>query len=494
MTHTDIDIPDIPADGPSSLLWGVPDDVLLLLKQYNFDGHDSPTYTVTGSPTGLHFIVVWPTKDSNLGDKVLQDIMAIHQITNRETAEVSCQTDFDNTVSYPEYQNHDELDIEIENDGEDDGDSHSRSKLSIASADSGHHQMPSEEHKEESYYPMQTKEIKKDIDEVTTDIEEIHGSPILSESSDTMTNQTVINVDEQRINKMTTKINTPTTNFTPFAPYARDSLDRIRHSIGHNLHSYSNQFSNMQYSGLALLNHQAIRNHQIHIQNNTSLMGKSDYIHQPHQVSHHPMTPIGEPNVRQHLTEIYRKYNIVPKRIQGGTLEEVLRPPLKSQGHRTAHQIHLMRRMREVSSKMNLTDCTNPNYEDAVSVLLDSFEITAPYVNASDYRRKMNFLLRKRINNRRWFLRKKAKGAAQHEDEMESVTAKQTECNNTYSHQQQSPVTHQQQSHHHQVSTNHQQINPLIAAALVKQHSPSSMPHIGGTAMIDHPSKEMFVK
>lgn len=65
-------------------------------------------------------------------------------------------------VSYPEYQNHEELDIEIE-DGcaEDDRDSHSRSKLSIASADSGHHQMPSEEHKEESYYPMQTKEIKK---------------------------------------------------------------------------------------------------------------------------------------------------------------------------------------------------------------------------------------------------------------------------------------------------------------------------------------------
>ena len=32
----------------------------------------------------------------------------------------------------------------------------------------------------------------------------------------------------------------------------------------------------------------------------------------------------------------------MPKRIQGGTLEEVLRPPMKSQGHRTAHQIHLM--------------------------------------------------------------------------------------------------------------------------------------------------------
>jgi hypothetical protein len=298
--------------------------------------------------------------------------MAIHQITNRETAEVSCQTDFDNTVSYPEYQNHEELDIEIE-DGcaEDDRDSHSRSKLSIASADSGHHQMPSEEHKEESYYPMQTKEIKKDIDEIATDIEEIDGSPILSESSDPV-GQTIINIEEQRVNKMTTKINTPSTNFTPFAPYARDSLDRLRHSIGHNLHSYSNQFSNMQYSGLALLNHQAIRNHQIHIQNNTSMLGKSDFVHQPHQVSHHPMTPIGEPNVRQHLTEIYRKYNIVPKRIQGGTLEEVLRPPLKSQGHRTAHQIHLMRRMREVSSKMNLTDCTNPNYEDAVSVVSSS--------------------------------------------------------------------------------------------------------------------------
>ena len=96
MTHTE-DLSVIPEDGPSSLLWGVPDDVLHLLKQYNFAGHDSPTYTVTGSPTGLHFIVVWPTKDSNLGDKVLQDIMAIHQITNRETAEASCQTDFDNT-------------------------------------------------------------------------------------------------------------------------------------------------------------------------------------------------------------------------------------------------------------------------------------------------------------------------------------------------------------------------------------------------------------
>lgn len=34
------------------------------------------------------------------------------------------------------------------------------------------------------------------------------------------------------------------------------------------------------------------------------MLGKSDFVHQPHQVSHHPMTPIGEPNVRQHLTEV----------------------------------------------------------------------------------------------------------------------------------------------------------------------------------------------
>ena len=103
MTHTESQIAELPQSGESSLLWGVPDDVLLLLKQYNFETHESPTYTVTGSPTGLHFIVVWPTKGSNLGDKVLQDIMAIHQITNRETAEMSTQTDFDNTGKYPLY-------------------------------------------------------------------------------------------------------------------------------------------------------------------------------------------------------------------------------------------------------------------------------------------------------------------------------------------------------------------------------------------------------
>ena len=80
-------------EGESNVLWGVPDDVLLLLKQYDFSEHVQPTYTVTGSPNGLHFICVWPTKDSKLGDKVLQDIMKIHQITDIKTADACCQTD-----------------------------------------------------------------------------------------------------------------------------------------------------------------------------------------------------------------------------------------------------------------------------------------------------------------------------------------------------------------------------------------------------------------
>jgi hypothetical protein len=281
-------------------------------------------------------------------------------------------------------------------------------------------------------------EIKKDIDDVS-DLEEIE-SPIVSDNSDSAVHlpHSISALGSQQSPKSEQSPNQekisspPQQTFTPFTPYNRDSLDRLRHSIHNSVPAYPSQFSNisMPYSGLALLNQQAIRNHQMagaqlaQMQNTQSLLGKrmeADYHHSPNGANtallgQQTVPPIGEPDVRRHLQEIYRKYNIVPKRIQGGTLEEVLRPPLKSQGHRTAHQIHLMRRMREVSSKMNLTDCTNPNYEDAVSVLLDSFEITAPYVNAPDYRRKMNFLLRKRINNRRWFLRKKAKGAAQNDD------------------------------------------------------------------------------
>ena len=85
-------LPEQLVEGESNVLWGVPDDVLLLLKQYDFSEHVSPTYTVTGSPNGLHFICVWPTKESKLGDKVLQDIMKIHQITDIKTNEIATQT------------------------------------------------------------------------------------------------------------------------------------------------------------------------------------------------------------------------------------------------------------------------------------------------------------------------------------------------------------------------------------------------------------------
>ena len=36
--------------------------------------------------------------------------------------------------------------------------------------------------------------------------------------------------------------------------------------------------------------------------------------------------------------------------------------------------------MREVSSKMNLTDCANPNYEDAVSVVSRIHTFTYRYI------------------------------------------------------------------------------------------------------------------
>ena len=94
MTQTDL-LPKLPGmvEGESNVLWGVPDDVLLLLKQYDFSEHVTPTYTVTGSPNGLHFICVWPTKESKVGDKVLHDMMKILQITDTQTNEVACQTD-----------------------------------------------------------------------------------------------------------------------------------------------------------------------------------------------------------------------------------------------------------------------------------------------------------------------------------------------------------------------------------------------------------------
>jgi hypothetical protein len=445
-------LPEQLVEGESNVLWGVPDDVLLLLKQYDFSEHVSPTYTVTGSPNGLHFICVWPTKESKLGDKVLQDIMKIHQITDIKTAEIATQTDsgcgtddlVDNTevtpIEYPEYQNHEELDIEIEKTEAEraltsSGCASSCSKSN--SADSGHQPSDQETDKNE----------KKDLDDVT-DIEEIE-EPIHS----------IDNITKSEKHKIV----------RPGFDSYQSATQPIRNM--HNIHHFNPQFPNMPYSGLALIQQQAaLRNHQIQMQHNNTntIIPKSEYSHASvNQV----VNQMGEPNVRQHLNDIYRKYNIVPKRIQGGTLEEVLRPPMKSQGHRTAHQIHLMRRMREVSSKMNLTDCANPNYEDAVSVLLDSFEITAPYVNAPEYRRKMNFLLRKRINNRRWFLRKKAKGASMSESPMEISDSPKPTLDSA--HVSSPPAPAQLREY----------FNPLMAAALART-APAG-PLIGGTPMID---------
>ena len=105
---------------------------------------------------------------------------------------------------------------------------------------------------------------------------------------------------------------------------------------------------------------------------------------------------------------IYEKYDIIRETVYGGALEELLRPPVKSIGYRTETQIQLMRKMRYVSNKLNLTQVGNnkherkkrliqsstPDYESAVTILLDSFEITRSHVWDDDFRRKMNFLLR----------------------------------------------------------------------------------------------------
>ena len=81
--------------------------------------------------------------------------------------------------------------------------------------------------------------FRSDLDEVVTDIEEIDSSPLLSESSENL-GPVGENPETPKALK-STMTQGPPSHFTPFAPYARDSLDRLRHSIGHNLHSYSNQ-------------------------------------------------------------------------------------------------------------------------------------------------------------------------------------------------------------------------------------------------------------
>lgn len=77
----------------------------------------------------------------------------------------------------------------------------------------------------------------------------------------------------------------------------------------------------------------------------------------------------------------------------------------------------------------------------------------------------MNFLLRKRINNRRWFLRKKAKGASMSEQ-------MDVEKDKTPS----PPAANQLRDY----------FNPIMAAALQAQQSrPTAGPLIGGTPMVD---------
>jgi hypothetical protein len=360
MTQTDL-LPKLPgmAEGESNVLYGVPDDVLLLLKQYDFSDHVTPTYTVTGSPNGLHFICVWPTKESKVGDKVLHDMMKILQITDVRTNEVACQTDDlhhqveEHAIEYPDYQNHEELDIEIEKTEAENECSKSNSKISIASADSGH--QPSDQ--ETDHHHHVTKMERKDLDDVTdieeiddTTAEQIHSIDNIVANND-KANKIVrpgfanFAAFEQRTNNTETSTATSTTTSATNPAYMRTM---------HSMPQFNPQFQNMSYSGLALLNQQAaLRNHHMQMQTSTNtVIPKTEY--QPHQTVAHQINSIGEPNVRQHLNEIYRKYNIVPKRIQGGTLEEVLRPPMKSQGHRTAHQIHLMVFIADLSILMNI--------------------------------------------------------------------------------------------------------------------------------------------
>jgi hypothetical protein len=55
------------------------------------------------------------------------------------------------------------------------------------------------------------------------------------------------------------------------------------------------------------------------------------------------------------IENIYEKWTITRELIDGGTPEELLQPPVKSVGYRTETQIKLMRKMRFVANKLNLT-------------------------------------------------------------------------------------------------------------------------------------------
>lgn len=64
---------------------------------------------------------------------------------------------------------------------------------------------------------------------------------------------------------------------------------------------------------------------------------------------------------------IYEKYDIIRETVYGGALEELLRPPVKSIGYRTETQIQLMRKMRYVSNKLNLTQVGNHKQLEKIS-------------------------------------------------------------------------------------------------------------------------------
>ena len=109
----------------------------------------------------------------------------------------------------------------------------------------------------------------------------------------------------------------------------------------------------------------------------------------------------------------------------------------------------------------------------------------------------MNFLLRKRINNRRWFLRKKAKGASM-SDQMDMDT--KTSTPNVHPPAVSHDSSGQPTQHLRDFSAH---FNPaLMAAALAQRNSIPSAAHatsggtpsgplIGGTPMIDHTAQKV---
>ena len=101
-----------------------------------------------------------------------------------------------------------------------------------------------------------------------------------------------------------------------------------------------------------------------------------------------------ENELKSDIDEIYAKFDLERELISGGSVDELLRPPVKSVGYRTETQIQLMRKMRYVSNQLNLTQALNPDYESAVTILLDTFEATRQHTFDEEYRRKMNYLLR----------------------------------------------------------------------------------------------------